>query len=487
MRTRVRIVIASLFAAVALLLVLLIRVEAPAAPVFDEAPRAVHAAPASSSESTFPDDREPVAAEPERIAVEPPKSIAAEPDAKEPESKDRIVELFESLDLQPGYWNAFHSVRSFSELDLSKMRKLVEENRLTSGELLDAQRRLGPRFPLSPAIVVACSFCEDVKPLDFGRLQRLAELDHDARTLHEGNLVPASSYAATLALWMQGAQDELAPVARESLSRYLDLSPLENRESRSAFLRDSASLALDTLDVANSAELRRHLGTALAGDATERVTEAAWRLHGRSADKSARLEIIQQARKGLGPAMFALESIRGDPYAAVLEDLARSAPNSEPGNALAASACVALISNSTPKSWRAFERVWRDMHPRPFTWEALERADRPQNLGNLLVSANRRARTPHEQSLHGLVEACIDSTRARLDRCTVPRSAVRETCRNVRSILSDIADQPGSLDVALRVLVAHGDDQDKRLAWGMSRYLSDAALKDIQAALGEKR
>jgi hypothetical protein len=165
----------------------------------------------------------------------------------------------------------------------------------------------------------------------------------------------------------------------------------------------------------------------------------------------------------------------------------RSAPNTEPGNALAESACVALINTGTPKSWRAFERALRDTQHRESAWQALERADRPQNLANLLVSASRQARTPHEQRFDGLLEECIGATRARLDRCTVPRSAVRDTCRNVRSILSDIAAGPGSLDGALRVLVAHGDESDKRLAWNMSRYLSDSALKDIEAALGEKR
>jgi hypothetical protein len=323
--------------------------------------------------------------------------------------------------------------------------------------------------------------------VDIDRLQLLAGVDHDARTLHQGTLAPASSYAATLALWMLDAQSELSAIARESLSRYLDLSPLENRPNRSAFLRDSAALALDTVEVSKSAELRRHLGTALGGDPTEIVTEAAWRLHGRSADRAVRTEILEQASAGDGMARLALESIRSDASAAALEDLARSAPDTEPGNALAESACVALISTSTSKSWRAFERVWHSAQRRPLVWDALGRVDRPQNLANLLVRSSQRARTPYEQSFDALIESCIEVTQARLARCTVSAGAVRETCKNLRAILSEIADDPESMDVALGVLVAHGEDNDRRLAWSMSRYLSESALRNIQASLSAPR
>ncbi len=415
-----------------------------------------------------------------RTPIEAARAVEPEPDASQPAPpRDDIVALFEGLGLPHGYWQAFGNFREFGEFDLSRVRRLVREHGIRFPELMGAYHSVGAQSELRPVLVVASAYCRDVRGDELDALQRLAEADHDNRRLNHGLLPAASSYAGTLALWMLDAQQQLRSAAYESLPRYLDQSSLENFQTRLQFLRDSAALSLDALQSASGAELHRSLRRALDAEPEMLISEAAWRLHGRSAGKDERLQLLDQAVAGPAYARFAIEDIREESFIPNLEAFARAAPGTVWGEYLGESACIALINIATPKSWRAFERILLEEQTRSFPWEAVGGAIRPKNLANLLDCASRWTRDGHDEGVRGVIRPMIEQTRARFDRCTVPQSVVRHACISLSMLVSNGTLDIESLGSALRVLAAHGDDNDRRLVLSMTHELPDASASQV--------
>ncbi len=419
-----------------------------------------------------------------RTSIEAAHEVEPEPDASQTQPpRDDIVALFEGLGLPHGYWQAFGNFREFGEFDLSRVRRLVREHGIQFPELMVAYHSVGPRSELRPVLVVASAFCRDVRGVELDELQRLASADHDNRRLSHGLMSAASSYAGTLAMWMLDGQEQLRSAAYECLPRYLDQSPLENFQTRSQFLRDSAALSLDALDSASGAELHRPLRRALNAEPELLISEAAWRLHGRSAGRDERLQILDQAVAGHAYARFAIEDVREEAFTPNLEALARSAPGTVWGEYLGESACIALINVATPKSWRAFERILLEEQTRSYPWEAVGSVVRPKNLANLLDCASRWTRAGHDNGVRGVIRPMIEQTRARFDRCTVPQGVVRHACISLRNVVSDGSLDVESLGSALRVLAAHGDDDDRRLVLSMAHELPDASASQVYLLL----
>jgi hypothetical protein len=423
-----------------------------------------------------------------RTPIEAARAVKPEPDASEPEPpRDDIVALFEGLGLPRGYWHAFSNFREFGEFDLSRVRRLVREHGIQFPELMGAYHRVGPRSELRPVLVIAAAFCSKVRGVDLDELQRLASADHDNRRLSQGLLPAGSSYAGTLALWMLDGQEQLRSAAYECLPRYLDQSSLENFQTRVQFLRDTAALSLDALDSASGAELHRSLRRALDAEPEMLISEAAWRLHGRSAGKDARLQLLDQAVAGPAYARFAIEDIRDESFTPNLEAFARAAPGTVWGDYLGESACIALINIGTPKSWRAFERILLEEQTRSYPWEAVGNVVRPKNLANLLNCASRWTRAGHDDGVRGVIRPMIEQTRARLDRCTVPRSVVRHACVSLSMLVSDGSLDVESLGCALRVLATHGDEGDRRLVLALARELPDTAASQVYQHIDDVR
>jgi hypothetical protein len=256
------------------------------------------------------------------------------------------------------------------------------------------------------------------------------------------------------------------------------------------FVRDSAALALEGLAVAQDDELRRQIQRVLDAEPSMVMTPAAWSLYARSADRNEQFRILERGVALSGFARVGIESLADAACAPALHDVFRLAPQSVSGSYLRQSACVALFNIGTPAAWQSFELILEDAPLGSDAWIALsgetfDYPPKPQNLANVLECAARWT-TVRPEALPAL-RSSIDRTKAALDRCTVPRRIVRQTCMELRSLAPKFGHDEESLRIALEVLAEHGDGEDQRFVRDWLWKLSEPARDAIESRLSIAR
>ncbi len=402
-----------------------------------------------------------------------------------------VVALFEGLNLDTDQWIAIRMSYEFRELDLSPLRDLVRAHRLTADRLLDAFESIEGVSELQPAMLLACAYCPEVGGADRNRLLAIGDVEPTPQWLSDAERQHAP-YAAIRALWMLGAQDELQQLAQRALPRYLDWDSPTGTQERPMFVRDSAALAMEGLAELEDEALHRQLRRLLESPNKRIVSEAAWRLYARSADHVEQLRILEDAYNKTGLSQRGMMDIADEACVPAIGEVARLAPRTAYGSYLRQSACVSLFNIASPAAWQVAERILLETEPGSDVWNALsgDWADyppRPQNLANMLECAARWTDSGIHPDARSAMRSSIDRTNAELDRCIVPRRIVKQTCANMRALVPKFSHDAASLEVALHVLVEHGEHGDTEFAREWVPKLPAEARLRIESRLAAAR
>ncbi|MCE9596092.1 MAG: hypothetical protein K8S98_18025 [Planctomycetes bacterium] len=429
------------------------------------------------------------AAAPERDVVatrEPPPAEDSVARSRSRAARDALDQNRRLSSLFPPGNNA-----NFDAVDMSELRRAIEQGHLTAQDLVDVLKEFGEDDPLlRPLVFAAFAYVPEVSA---EQRAMLGDVAVEARILTDADANPqtrgraeANAYAALFALDMLDASDAL----EHAIGGLGDALERRVPDSESS-LRSVAMFALKGLDRIDDERTLAVVRGIVEAKGELGLTSAAWGALARSGNAVNVDFALKAALAGNGHAREGLESTNDPRSMALLADVVTSRDGGVYGNWLALSAAHGLLGLGTPESASAFENLAHSDDPKigATLARALETPPPPTALGALLLTRWRTTAHVDEADggLGGALDHAIESVCRRLERATVSRRDAAACCAGVRAVFEQGALHGGPLrTTCLRVLVLAGDEADRRFAEGLAQRMPEPDRELILEAVARR-